>query len=99
VTEPDRDIPPRFAVPFTSPPQLSFADAVLATFVACIRIFVGSLLFAVWGSSSLLAWTVMDRAIWRVAVTALLFLLLVLAMTLLIRVTSALAGKLSTRHP
>ncbi len=95
--DPDRHS--RLHVPFTSPPELSFADAVLATVIAFVRIVVGSLLFAIWGTCTLLAAAQIASLVARIAAIVLAFVLFVLLVAALIRVTSALAGLMSTRHP
>lgn len=87
----------RFAIPFTFKPQLSFLEAVIATAGALLRIFLGSLLFAVWGTYSLVAWTRIHNLFLRVGVQLpliflflLSFSLLMFAITALVRITSRL---------
>jgi hypothetical protein len=43
----------RLPIPFTFPPRLRFAEAVISAIGAFLRLFLGSLLFAVWGACSL----------------------------------------------
>ncbi len=47
----------RLAIPFQFHPQLSVSDAAAFALRALVRIFLGSLLFGVWGAYSLLVWT------------------------------------------
>ncbi len=85
----------RLAIPFTFKPQLSFLEAVIATAGAFSRVFLGSLLFAVWGTYSLVAWTRIHNPFLRVGVQLPLFLLflfsfflLMFAIAALVRITS-----------
>lgn len=63
----DRSVYERFAIPYAFKPQLSLAEAVIAAAAAFLRIFLGSLLFAVWGTYSLVLWTSIRSHFWRVA--------------------------------
>ena len=72
----------RLAIPFTFKPQLTLLEAVIATTGAVSRIFIASLLFAVWGTYSLVAWPRIPNVLLRL--TALLFLLAAFALSLLL---------------
>lgn len=54
--DPNRSEYERFATPFTFKPRLSFFEAVVEVFASFFRIVLGCLLFAVWGTYSLLVW-------------------------------------------
>lgn len=57
----------RFAIPYSFKPQLSVPEAALAAITAFLRIFLGSLLFAVWGTYTLMIWSGLHGWFWRVA--------------------------------
>jgi hypothetical protein len=46
----------QFAVPYQFQPRLTIAEALMSVFLALMRIFAGSILFAVWGEYSFLTW-------------------------------------------
>jgi hypothetical protein len=62
-----RSIAERFAVPHAFSPDLTPATAAVAVLGALARIFLGSLLFALWGISSALAWNAIGSHFWRSA--------------------------------
>ena len=84
----DRSSYERLAVPFTFKPRLSVVEALIATVAAVVRIFVGSLLFAVWGTSSAVAWTTVRSPLGRIGALAALFVLFLLSCALLMFVVS-----------
>jgi hypothetical protein len=92
----DRSKYERLAIPFTFKPQLSFLEALVATFGALLRVFLGSLLFAVWGTYSLVAWTTIRNQFWRVGVQLPLFLLFLLIFALLMLAIAALVRTVSS---
>lgn len=47
----------RFALPYKFQPRLRVSHAIVFALRALLRIFLGSILFGVWGAYSLLAWT------------------------------------------
>jgi hypothetical protein len=94
----DRSVYERFAIPYTFKPQLSFGEAIVGVAAAFLRIFLGSLLFAVWGTYSLEAWSWIRNYVWRVAVVLPLFVLFLLSFTMLMLGISALARMLSPRR-
>jgi hypothetical protein len=57
----------RFAVPFMFQPRLTPAQALMAALRALLRIFLGSLLFGVWGAYALLMWTSIHNPFLRIA--------------------------------
>jgi hypothetical protein len=81
----------RFAIPYAFKPQLSFAEALIATLAAFFRILLGSLLFAFWGAYTLVAWNKTQSFFWRPIVLLLLILLFVVLLALLMLGISALA--------
>jgi hypothetical protein len=87
----------RFAIPFTFKPHLSFSEALVATAGALSRILLGSLLFAIWGTYSLVAWATIRSTFWRVSVQLLLFLLFLLSFSLLMMAIGALVRALSLK--
>jgi hypothetical protein len=84
----------RFAIPFTFKPRLSLSEALIATAGALLRILLGSLLFAIWGTYSLVAWTAIRDTFWRISVQPLLFLLFLLSFSLLMMAIAALVRTL-----
>ena len=80
----------RLAIPFTFKPKLSFLEAVIATAGAFSRVFLGSLLFAVWGTYGLVAWSRIHNPFLRVGVQLPLFVLFLLSFFLLMFVIAAL---------
>jgi hypothetical protein len=69
----------RFAIPYTFKPSLSVTQAFLAATVAFLRIFLGALLFAFWGTYSLFTVVRIQSTFWRaVAVPPLLCVFAVL---------------------
>jgi hypothetical protein len=94
----DRSVNERFAIPFTFKPRLSFMEALIATAGAFLRVFLGSLLFAVWGAYSLVLWTAARSLVWRIGVLAPLFLLFLLSFALLMLVISALVRMIWPRR-
>lgn len=57
----------RFAIPFMFQPALTVGQAAVAALRTFLRIFLGSLLFGVWGAYALLAWTSIHNPFLRVA--------------------------------
>lgn|SRR5215472_1022419 len=95
----DRSAYERFAIPYTFKPQLSFVEALVAVATSLLRIFLGSLLFAIWGTYSLLAWTAVRNYFWRAAALLPLFVLFLLSFAMLMLAISALARTFSPRRP
>jgi hypothetical protein len=87
----DHSQPPyeRFAIPYSFKPQLSLAQAVIAAGGAVLRIFFGSLFFAIWGTYSFLAWSTIRNLFGRVAVLVFLALAFAISMALLMVAVSA----------
>lgn len=56
-----------FAVPHMFQPKLSVAGAAAAVLAALARMFLGSLLFAVWGTYTYLAWQAIRPPVGRAA--------------------------------
>ena len=80
----------RFALPHVFKPRLSFGEAVVATLGTLLRIFLGSLLFAIWGSYAWFAWTALPNYLLRVVVILPMFLLFLVCMLLLLSAIGAL---------
>jgi hypothetical protein len=57
----------QFAVPHMFQPKLTVAGAVISVLGALARMFLGSLLFAVWGAYSFLAWQEIRHPLARAA--------------------------------
>ena len=87
----------RFAIPFTFKPRLSLAEALIATVAAVARIFLGSLVFAVWGAYSLVAWMTIRNLLWRVGAVSSLFLAFLVSCALLMAGISAFVRAISPR--
>lgn len=89
-----RPVYERFAIPYSFKPNLSVAEAVIATIATFLRIFLGSLLFAFWGAYSLAALNRIRTFSWRVAVAPVLIVLFLALLALLMLAISALERKL-----
>jgi hypothetical protein len=87
----------RLAIPFTFKPQLSFPEALVATAGALLRILLGSLLFAVWGTFSLVSWAAIRNPFWRIGVQLPLFLLFLLSLSLLMLAIAALVRTIALK--
>ena len=94
----ERSVYERFAIPYTFKPQLSFAEALVAVAGALLRIFLGSLVFAIWGTYSLQAWAAITSNVWRVAAVLPLLLLFLLPMAAVMIGISALVRTISPRR-
>lgn len=89
----------RFAIPYTFKPRLSVLEATCAAAIAFLRIFLGSLLFAVWGVYTLLAWSTIHNLFWRIATVAAMGALFLLCLALLMRGISVLPKRLMRLRP
>jgi hypothetical protein len=87
----------RLAIPHTFKPQLSLIEAIIAAFGAFLRIFLGSLLFAVWGTYTLFAWAKLGNYFWRVVAMVPLTLLFLLTFTFLMLAISAAVRTVSPK--
>jgi hypothetical protein len=90
--QPARSTYERFAIPYSFKPQLSLVEAMIAAGGALLRILLGSILFAVWGTYSFLAFNAIKNAFWRglmllasIVSFAILLALLMLSITALVR--------------
>jgi hypothetical protein len=81
----DRGVYERFALPHVFKPRLSLYEACVAVAAGLARIFLGSLIFAVWGSYSWKVWTIIPNTVLRVIVllSMLLMFLLFFAMAMI----------------
>ncbi len=70
-----RSVGEPFAIPYTFNPNLTFLGALIAVASSVTRIFLGSLLFAVWGVGSLMALSRIHNYFWRYMAAAPLLLL------------------------
>lgn len=95
----DRSVYERFAIPYAFKPQLSLTEAVIAAATAFLRIFLGSLLFAVWGTYSLVLWTSIRSHFWRFAALLPMAALFLLGFGLLMLAISAVVRSCSPRRP
>jgi hypothetical protein len=87
----------RFPIPFTFTPRLSLAEALIATIAALARIVLGSLVFAVWGTYSLVAWMTIQSLLWRVSAVSSLFVAFLVSSALLMAGISAFVRAISPR--
>jgi hypothetical protein len=90
--EPGRSEYERLAIPHTFKPQLSLGEAAIAAAGAFLRILFGSLLFAVWGTYTFLAWNMVRNVLLRglvllvlLVLFAAMFVLLMLGIAALVR--------------
>jgi hypothetical protein len=78
-----------FAVAHTFNPHFTFSGALIALVSSVSRIFLGSLLFAVWGVGSLMALSRIHNYFWTaVAVVPLILLFLALFAALMIAIST-----------
>jgi hypothetical protein len=94
----DRSQFERLVLPHDFKPRLSFGEAVIAVASTISRIFLGSLLFAVWGTYSFMAWTTIQNLFLRVLVLLPLLLLFFLFFALLMIAISAVERVISQHH-
>jgi hypothetical protein len=94
----DRSEFERFALPHDFKPRLSFGEAVIAVACTITRIFLGSLLFAVWGTYSFMAWSTIRNLLLRAMVLLPLLLLFFLFFALLMIAISAVQRVISHHH-
>ena len=94
----DRSVYQRLAIPFTFKPQLSLLEAFVAAATTFLRIFLGCLLFAVWGAYTLWAWSTIHSLFLRVSALLALAVMFLLSCLLMILVSSALARFLTPRR-
>jgi hypothetical protein len=83
----------RLAIPHTFKPQLSLAEAAISAAGAFLRILLGSILFAVWGTYSFYAWSTIRNLFLRGSVVLGLFLLFAVSFAFLMLLISALVRK------
>jgi hypothetical protein len=95
----ERSVGERFALPYTFKPQLSFIQALIGTVGAVLRILLGSLLFAIWGTYSLVARAEIGSYFWRVAALVFLFLSFLVSLAALMLAISVLERRLSAQRP
>ncbi|MGD0617364.1 MAG: hypothetical protein ABSB67_06860 [Bryobacteraceae bacterium] len=94
----DRSAYSRLTIPHSFKPQLSVVEAFVAAATAFLRIFLGCLLFAVWGTYTLAAWSTIQNLFLRVAAVFVMFLLFLLVVFSLMLAGAALARMLSPRR-
>lgn len=97
--DPPRSRYERFAIPHSFKPELSFAEAVISAGGALLRIFLGSLLFAVWGTYTFLAWHAIPNVFLRGAALLGLISVFALSFTLLMLAIAALVKRLIPQRP
>jgi hypothetical protein len=87
----------RLAIPYTFKPELSFTEAMIGAFGAFLRIFLGSILFGVYGWNALTTWNAIHSPLWRVAAIPPMVLVFLLLFALLMAGISAMVRKLLPR--
>jgi len=88
----------RFALPYVFKPRLSLGEAAVATLGALLRIFLGSCLFALWGTSTIFVWQTIPNYALRAAVLLPLFVVFLLALALLMSAIASLLRMISPKH-
>ena len=86
----------RLAVPHTFQPRMSLGAATFAAVVALVRIFLGSMLFAVWGGCIWALWAMIRNPVWRYVALVPLIAGLVVTMGLLMIGISVCARRLKS---
>jgi hypothetical protein len=95
----DRSQYERLAIPFSFKPQLSLAEATISAGGAFLRIILGSLLFAVWGTFSYLAWSTIRNIFLRATALVAMLSAFAVSFALLMMGIAALVRMLyPTRH-
>jgi hypothetical protein len=92
-----RSIAERFAIPHDFPPNLTFKEALIRVAGALTRICLGSLLFALWGVGSALAWTAIPNPFLKAAALLPLLILFLLALTGVLAGVTVAVKKLSPK--
>src|SRR5450432_1188741 len=78
-----------FGVPHTFNPNLSLIEALFAVAIAFSRIFLGSLLFALWGVAAWTTYAAISNPMLRIlAVVPIVLLFLVSILTLMLAISS-----------
>ena len=95
--DPNRPSYERLAIPHSFKPQLSLGEAAISAAGAFLRIFFGSVLFAVWGAYTLHAWSTIHNLFLRGGAVMLLFILFVGSFALLLLGISGLVRKCMPR--
>jgi hypothetical protein len=89
--EKDRSVYERFAIPFAFKPRLSVLEATVAAAAALLRIFLGCILFAVWGTYTLQIWFHVPNLLLRLAILIPLLFLFLISLALMMVVIAFLA--------
>ena len=97
--DPSRSQYERLAIPHSFKPRLSVAEAAVAAGGAVLRIFLGSLLFAVWGTYSLIAWGAVQNVFLRSVMALFLLALFVVLLAALMLAIAGLGRMISPRRP
>ena len=84
-------------MPHSFPPDLTPAAACIAIMGALARIFLGSMLFAVWGVSTALLWNAIGNSWWGWAAVVLMILLFLAALAALMLAISSAVRALSPK--
>jgi len=90
-----RSLAEQFAIPHVYRPDLSVRQALLFSVAAVTRIFLGSLLFALWGTGAALAWGALPNLFLRILVLVLMVALFLVALAALMLGISAAIQKMS----
>lgn len=90
----------RFRTPRTFNPTLTFPEACVAVAGALVRIFLGSILFAVCGAYIWNAWATIHNPVWRTIVVVLLSVAFVVSFgALMIGIQVAVSGLMRRVDP
>src|SRR5271165_1893706 len=92
-----RNLADHFAIPHDFPPDLTLKEALVRVGGAIVRIFVGSLLFALWGVASALAWNAIPNPLLRVLALLPLLAVFLVAMTAVMMGVTAVVKKISPK--
>jgi|HubBroStandDraft_6_1064221.scaffolds.fasta_scaffold763859_2 hypothetical protein len=92
-----RNLADHFAIPHDFPPDLTLKEALVRVGGALVRILVGSLLFALWGVASALAWNTIPNPFLRVLALLPLLAVFLVAMTAVMLGVTAVVKKISPK--
>jgi hypothetical protein len=90
----ERPMYQRLSIPYSFKPELSFPEAIIAAMGAFLRIFLGSILFGVYGWNALVLWNSIRSPFWKVAAIPPLILVFLVLFAALMAAITAMVRKL-----
>jgi hypothetical protein len=93
----DRSSYERFAIPYSFKPSMSVKEASIWSVAAFLKIFLGSLWFALWGTFTLLELRRIGNWVWRVAAIGLSLAVFTVSLSLLMLAISGVTKRVTRR--